>query len=175
APRRFAVLPSEYEDLSKWALPVAAVLGAAQILFLINIVQTVRGVAPRSAPVPWRRGDFVAVGVLCAAVVGLAVPVYVAVDALRGDESATSTQTTSTTPRDPGAAVFASAGCGSCHTLEKAGASATIGPNLGETDLNADQIARTVKDGRQAKGMPSFAGQLSDEQIRRVAEYVAAK
>ncbi len=69
-----------------------------------------------------------------------------------------------------GEAVFASAGCGSCHTFEPAGASGTIGPNLGETELNEDEIAGVVTNGRGA--MPSFEGRLSDAEIAAVADYV---
>jgi mono/diheme cytochrome c family protein len=77
--------------------------------------------------------------------------------------------------RRRGAAVFASAGCAGCHTLEKAAASGTIGPALGKSDLTVDENAQTVKSGREANGMPSFAGQLTAEQIREVAEYVGAR
>ena len=69
-----------------------------------------------------------------------------------------------------GEAVFASAGCGTCHTFEPAGASGTVGPNLGETELNEDEIAAVVAAGRGA--MPSFEGQLSDAEIAAVADYV---
>ena len=69
-----------------------------------------------------------------------------------------------------GEAVFASAGCGSCHTFEPAGASGTIGPDLGETELNEDEIMAVVTNGRG--GMPSFQGRLSDAEIAAVADYV---
>ena len=39
-----------------------------------------------------------------------------------------------------GEAVFASAGCGSCHTLSKAGTSGTVGPNLDDTTLSFDEV-----------------------------------
>jgi mono/diheme cytochrome c family protein len=38
---------------------------------------------------------------------------------------------------DSGEQVFASAGCGGCHALEKAGASAAIGPPLERAELEA--------------------------------------
>ena len=43
SPRRFAVLPDHYVTLSQVTLPFVRVMGAAQILFLYNMVQTVRG------------------------------------------------------------------------------------------------------------------------------------
>ena len=70
-----------------------------------------------------------------------------------------------------GEAVFQEAGCAQCHTLEAAGASGTVGPNLDESGLDQDQIAQVVTQGRGA--MPSFEGQLSEEQIAAVAAYVA--
>ena len=69
-----------------------------------------------------------------------------------------------------GAAVFAEAGCGSCHTLAAAGASGTIGPNLDESQPSKELAVERITEGMGA--MPSFADQLSPEQIDAVAEYV---
>jgi mono/diheme cytochrome c family protein len=70
-----------------------------------------------------------------------------------------------------GAAVFKTAGCGSCHTLKAAGASGQIGPNLDEVRPGFS-IARTrVEQG--GGGMPAFGGRLSPQQIRDVAAFVA--
>jgi mono/diheme cytochrome c family protein len=71
-----------------------------------------------------------------------------------------------------GEAVFAEAGCGSCHTLEEAGSSGTIGPSLDETQLDRAQIEEQVRKGSGA--MPPFEGTLTDEQIAAVAEFVEA-
>jgi mono/diheme cytochrome c family protein len=70
-----------------------------------------------------------------------------------------------------GEQVFASAGCATCHTLSAAGATGTIGPNLDETQLGEDEIVQVVTNGRD--GMPSFEGQLSEDEIRAVAAFVA--
>ena len=69
-----------------------------------------------------------------------------------------------------GEAVFASAGCGSCHTFEPAGASGNVGPSLDETDLSKDEIEEKVRQG--GGGMPPFEGQLSDAEIEAVADFV---
>jgi cytochrome c553 len=69
-----------------------------------------------------------------------------------------------------GEAVFASAGCGGCHTLEAAGSSGNVGPNLDEAKPSHDLVVDRVTNGRGA--MPSFKGQLEDEQIQDVAAYV---
>lgn len=71
-----------------------------------------------------------------------------------------------------GAAVFADAGCSSCHTLSAAGASGTVGPNLDELRPTQEQVAAIVTNGRGA--MPSFADQLSPEEIQAVATYVSS-
>ena len=81
-----------------------------------------------------------------------------------------------TTPKESGgqidgAAVFAEAGCGSCHALVAAGASGTIGPDLDESMPSKELAVERVREGMGA--MPSFADQLSPEQIAAVADYVS--
>jgi cytochrome c553 len=75
---------------------------------------------------------------------------------------------------DPAAGeeVFASAGCGNCHTLQEAGSTATVGPNLDESSIDAAGAAQQVTNG--GGGMPAFSGQLSEEQIQDVAAFVVA-
>jgi len=71
-----------------------------------------------------------------------------------------------------GKKIFAQAGCGSCHTLADAGSTGTVGPNL---DQAKPSVALAIDRVTNGKGvMPSFKGQLSSEQIRAVAEYVAS-
>jgi cytochrome c oxidase subunit 1 len=176
APRRFAVLPSEYDSLSRWALPVAAVLGLAQILFLVNLVQSVRDIPPRSVTRPEGGGrDAVAWIVAVLAALGLLIPAGVVVHVLTTETGGrTAASTTTTAPSGgAGAAVFASAGCANCHTLEKAGAHGTVGPNLTNTRLSVAQVVTTVTNGRPGTAMPSFKGTLTPAQIRAVAGYVA--
>lgn len=71
-----------------------------------------------------------------------------------------------------GKSIFAQAGCASCHTLADAGATGTIGPNLDQAKPTKALAVDRVTNGRGA--MPPFGGQLSDEQIDAVAEYVAS-
>jgi mono/diheme cytochrome c family protein len=71
-----------------------------------------------------------------------------------------------------GAAVFASAGCGDCHTLAEANASGNVGPNLDELQPDTEEVAEQVKSG--GGGMPAFEDQLSQEEIQAVAEYVSS-
>ena len=69
-----------------------------------------------------------------------------------------------------GKAIFASAGCGGCHTLSAAGSSGTVGPNLDESQPSLELAIDRVTNGQG--GMPSFKGQLSEAQIQAVAEFV---
>jgi mono/diheme cytochrome c family protein len=82
---------------------------------------------------------------------------------------------------EAGNQVYAESGCGSCHTFEPAGSSATVGPNLDELPQLAEQadqgtleeFTRTsltnpdayTEEGFQPGVMPSFSGsqqQLAD-------------
>ncbi len=71
-----------------------------------------------------------------------------------------------------GKTVFASAGCGSCHTLADAGAAGTVGPSLDAARPSRELVVERVTNGQGA--MPSFRGQLSPVEIEAVAGYVAA-
>jgi mono/diheme cytochrome c family protein len=66
--------------------------------------------------------------------------------------------------------VYASAGCGSCHTLADAGSTGTIGPNLDESSVDFEAAAEQIRTG--GGGMPAFEGQLSEQEIADVAAYV---
>jgi mono/diheme cytochrome c family protein len=69
-----------------------------------------------------------------------------------------------------GKGVFASAGCGGCHTLKEANASGTVGPNLDQLKPALPAIQEQVING--GGGMPPFKGQLSDQQIADVSQFV---
>lgn len=86
---------------------------------------------------------------------------------------ATAPATTEAAPGNPvaGKAVFANAGCGSCHTLRAAGATGTVGPSLDEKKWSSEVVTDWVKKGKGA--MPSFEGKLSDKEIADLAAYIA--
>jgi cytochrome c553 len=97
--------------------------------------------------------------------------------------SSTSGQTTSTPATttvasgaqgDPAAGklVFASAGCGGCHTLKAAGSSGTVGPNLDQLKPNTAIVVHQVEVG--GGPMPAFKGSLSEKQIQDVAAFVSS-
>jgi mono/diheme cytochrome c family protein len=114
-----------------------------------------------------------------------ALPFALAVAGCGGEETVTPTPDTvvgsvaqPTVPEGDaaaGKAVFASAGCGSCHTLAAAGASGQVGPNLDEVLKGKDEqfIYDSIvnPDAEIAKGfqpgiMPKTYGeQLDDKQL----------
>ena len=83
-----------------------------------------------------------------------------------GDDSGSSV-------KGPGASVFAEAGCGSCHTFEAAGSNGSVGPNLDDENPSFDEAVQKVKSG--GGGMPSFEGDLSEQEIRDVAGFVSGQ
>lgn len=82
-----------------------------------------------------------------------------------------------------GAQLFATIGCGSCHTLEAAGTTGTTGPNLTESlapDDNTQGIEvmivepnSEVVEGYPANVMPqNYGQQLSSQEVHQLAEYL---
>lgn len=61
--------------------------------------------------------------------------------------------------------------CAVCHTLDDAGATGAIGPNLDELKPSFSHVKSMVEQG--AGAMPGFADTLSEEQIDAVSAYVA--
>ncbi len=192
APRRWSVLPSQFDTLTRVSLIFVFLLAAAQALFFWNVLQTLRGKAgvatfdERGIPVPttsksdWSlhaaEGALMLVALLLAFT--FAVGGYV-VGREHGSGGGTTSVTTQETTGggaaagDPtkGEAVFASSGCGSCHVLAAAGATGTAGPSLdGNANLSQDLVVTRVTDGIGA--MPPFEEQLSEQQIQDVAAYV---
>jgi mono/diheme cytochrome c family protein len=190
APRRWSVLPEEYDTLTRVSLPFVVVLALAQVLFFWNVTQTLRGKAgaasfdehgiPLPAPKHVRTGG---VPALEASIVLLAIALAAGagvVGYLIGRETAdgggggrppATTTTGGEAQSVDGAAVFASAGCGSCHTFTPAGSIGAVGPSLDETTLSEGEISSLVAAGKG--GMPSFADRLSQNEIDAVAAYVS--
>ena len=71
-----------------------------------------------------------------------------------------------------GSSVFASAGCGGCHTLAAAHSTGTVGPDLDSLKPNYQAVTAQVTNG--GAGMPAFGktNQLNTQQIADVAAYV---
>jgi mono/diheme cytochrome c family protein len=89
--------------------------------------------------------------------------------------AATTTTTTTAAPQGDaaaGKAVFASAGCGGCHTLKAAGSTGNVGPNLDDLKPSFEAVQHQVEVG--GGPMPSFKDALSAKQIQDVAAFVVA-
>ena len=160
---------------------------------LVGFSLIVSLVVPRSRPdFPGRRvGLFVLVAAL------LVLAMLISVERLGAEEespeAATAAETQSTpaetqstptetcgtstggaTQGDPanGAKLFASAGCGGCHTLAAAKSTGTVGPNLDDLKPAFDKVVAQVTNGGTV--MPAFKDKLSPEEIQDVAAYVVA-
>lgn len=70
-----------------------------------------------------------------------------------------------------GKEVFASAGCGGCHTFQAAGSTGSVGPDLDDAAPSYDKVVTQVTHGGGA--MPSFEDDLTPQQIQDVAAFVS--
>ena len=66
--------------------------------------------------------------------------------------------------------MFASAGCGGCHTFAAAGSTGSVGPDLDEASPSFDAVVEQVRNGGGA--MPAFGDELSEQEIQDVAAFV---
>jgi mono/diheme cytochrome c family protein len=86
-----------------------------------------------------------------------------------------------------GEQIFTAAGCAGCHTLSKANANGTIGPDLDDLAAAAgqqpgspeDYVRESILDpdavvaeGFQSGVMPSYEGRLTDEQVQALVRYL---
>lgn len=192
APRRWAVLPSQYDTLTRVSLGFVVLLAAAQALFFWNVLQTLRGKAgvatfdergipepapPRDWTVPAAEGALVLTALSLAFVFALGGYLVGREYGKGGGAAAVTAPATTggggTAAGDPakGKEVFAAAGCGACHTLAAAGASGNVGPSLdNNASLSHDLVVARVTSGIGA--MPKFDDRLSGQQIQDVAAYV---
>jgi cytochrome c553 len=72
-----------------------------------------------------------------------------------------------------GARVFADRGCGSCHTLQAAGASGQTGPDLDLLRPTFEQVRSKVEEG--GGGMPAYRDLITADKIRDVSAFVATR
>ena len=113
------------------------------------------------------------------AVLAAAVAIAVAGCGGGGDDGTTEASTTTSTTTSTtgsgdavaGKEVFASAGCGGCHTFSAAGTSGSVGPNLDDASPSYDHVVTQVTEGGGA--MPSFKDDLTGQQIQDVAAFVS--
>ncbi|WP_328598105.1 c-type cytochrome [Croceibacterium salegens] len=72
--------------------------------------------------------------------------------------------------KDAARDLFNTYSCSACHSLTDAGATGSVGPSLDDPALTRDFIIGRVTNGQGA--MPSFGGQLSDDEIALLADYI---
>jgi mono/diheme cytochrome c family protein len=122
----------------------------------------------------------------------LDVAAYVAAVTAKGGQDAGALATAGLAGATSGQQIFQGAGCASCHTLSKANANGTVGPNLNQLAQAAgqrekgkkpdqyveesilDPEAYTVK-GFPKGAMPTFKGQLSDKQLKALTAFLLGK
>jgi mono/diheme cytochrome c family protein len=153
---------------------------AALVLVVFSLVVSI--VIPRRDPgFPGRTiGVFAAVAIALVAIMLASVEIFgEAHEAEGAEEGGESVPTETGTATGGGGGGDAAAGqeifvanCGSCHTLEEAGTSGAVGPNLDELSLDQATVVAQVTNG--GGGMPPFGGQLSEEEIQNVAAFVVA-
>ena len=71
-----------------------------------------------------------------------------------------------------GREMFNTWSCSACHALSDAGAAGAVGPSLDNPALTRDLIIDRVANGQGA--MPSFGGQMSNDEIATLADYIVA-
>jgi mono/diheme cytochrome c family protein len=60
--------------------------------------------------------------------------------------------------------------CSACHALADANAGGSVGPTLDNPSLTRATVIDRITNGQGA--MPAFAGQLSDEEVALLADYI---
>ncbi len=172
----------EITTTGKWVLVIVAGL------FIAWALVTAIAIPRRNADFPLNLGAYIMLTAVLfvaqmAAVYWVTSYQEVEREATPSETTPTETTPSETTPTETtpaggegdaaaGKSVFASAGCGSCHTLADAGAGGSVGPNLDETKPASELVVDRVTNGQGA--MPAFKGQLDEQQIQDVAAYVAS-
>jgi len=175
APRRWSVLPDFYDPWTLISVPFMLLMAVGQLIFVYNIVQTVRG---RKRPNDRRRllADPRQIGLASGTILAsVAVPVIaLGVTRIEPRSEPAAAPAGKQAAVDQAAVELFSSNCGSCHTLAVAGTSGTIGPNLDTTPLNSAAVLEAIENGgRGTGGMP--AGLLQGEEAKSVAELVAGE
>jgi mono/diheme cytochrome c family protein len=164
------------------------ILGVAALV-LVAFSLVVSLLIPRRDPgFPGRSlGAFFVVAIALVVAVLASVEIFGESHAGEGEEAehaetgATDTGATDTGATDDGGGegdaaageqVYASAGCGDCHTLEEAGSTGTVGPSLDDSTADLQATIDQVTNG--GGGMPPFSGTLSEQEIADVAAFVVA-
>ncbi len=103
-----------------------------------------------------------------------ALSLWAGVPGLASAETETGDREEIVIPRGGGRSAFVKFNCITCHMPDGRGGQneGGYGADLRVTPLTEDQIVWTIKEGRTAKGMPAFKGQIDDDTIRMLAEFI---
>ncbi len=170
APRRYAVLPSNYDALTRLTIPFVIMTALGQAVFAFNLIQTVRGKVREGRETVLRSIGFttslVAAGaILAGTAIGLdranagEKPEKPALGAAGGQSDTAARESFVST-------------CGSCHTLKDAGTTGRVGPDLDDLKPDTTRVANAITKGGAGSGtMPP--GLLTGADATAVADYVA--
>jgi mono/diheme cytochrome c family protein len=155
--------PMRHKGKKSWLTEVWALIAVAVIAFVGGLLVGDLGASPTTKTV------------------------HVSASVNEGEEAATSEPSSEAEEEagggSSGAQVFASAGCGSCHTMTAAGSTGTTGPNLDESLAPDDNTAgieemilhpnEEVIEGYPPNVMPQTYGEtLSTAETHELAEYL---
>jgi mono/diheme cytochrome c family protein len=170
APRRYAVLPDQFDALTQLTVPFVVMMALGQVIFAYNLVQTLRGRVHVG-----RETVLASFGFTASLFLGAAV---IAASAFAFDEG-----NAGETPAQPafgaagggtsnqGAQLFSST-CGSCHTLKAGNTEGTVGPNLDDVKPTTDAVLSAIQNGGLGSGtMPP--GLLQGTEAQQVADFVS--
>lgn len=88
-----------------------------------------------------------------------------------GVETAAPAAAGDATANAKGRDLFNNWGCSSCHSLADAQATGHVGPSLDQnSNLTHDFVVSRITNGQGP--MPAFGGQMTDEEIAQVADYI---
>ena len=150
APRRFSVLPGQYDQLTDASIPLVVVLALAQLLLVWNVVQTLRGQHQHRRPSaetlgvakprlhqrqPCRASRWSSPCWPCSAwrAAGWAIGGANQDEATAAFLPPSRRRPPGAAPRPPGCRCSWPSGCGGCHVLAAADGTGTVGPNLDQT------------------------------------------
>jgi cytochrome c oxidase subunit 1 len=170
APRRYAVLPSQFDALTQLTVPFVIMTALGQVVFAYNLVQSLRG---RTRPA--RETVLRSVGLTASLVVGAAflASTALALNHKNAGESRAKPALGAAGggTANAGAQLFSSR-CGSCHTLRAGNTQGQVGPNLDSVKPDEAQVLAAIRKGGLGSGtMPK--GIVQGKEAKQVAAFVA--
>ncbi|MFY9264015.1 MAG: cbb3-type cytochrome c oxidase subunit I [Solirubrobacterales bacterium] len=166
APRRYAVLPEQYDALSQVTMPFVVITAIGQLVFAYNLVRTLRGDQRKSNETVMNSFALGGASVLAAIVLTIS-----AFAADTGGKRQVEGGRAVTAPGERAASLFAGK-CGSCHTLAASNSTGTVGPDLDTLKPDARRVLSAIQKGGAGSGaMPKDI--VVGDQASQLAAFVA--